>query len=333
VRRGDATRLASVLCFRGRFQTLRGDLTRALSDLREGLELARGHGVLAGLPYLYGFLVLAHVERAELDEARALLERAGFPAELPPNAHLNYLRLGRGRLWIERGEVERGVDELLALGQMTRQVPFDNPALFAWRRFAVDGLLRLGRGEEARKLADEELEIARRWGARHEIGASLRARGLVEGGAAGQRLLEEAVEMLDGTEAQLQHARALIDLGAAYRRDGQRTRAREVLTRGVDLALRTGVLGLVERGNEELGATGARPRRALQTGLDSLTPSERRVAELAADNLTNKEIAQALFVTVKTVEVHLSSVYRKLELGSRRELAPVLAAAEAAAPV
>jgi DNA-binding CsgD family transcriptional regulator len=139
--------------------------------------------------------------------------------------------------------------------------------------------------------------------------------------------------MLDGTEAQLQHARALIDLGAAYRRDGKRTKARDVLTRGVDLALRTGVLGLVERGNEELAASGARPRRALQTGLDSLTPSERRVAELAADNLTNKEIAQALFVTVKTVEVHLSSVYRKLELGSRRELAPALAAAETAAPV
>ena len=216
--------------------------------------------------------------------------------------------------------------ELLALGEVTKAVPFDNPALFAWRRFAVDGLLRLGRTDEARTLADEELEIARRWGARHEIGASLRARGLVEGGAEGRRLLEEAVEMFDGTEAQLQHARALIDLGAAYRRDGQRTKAREVLTRGVDLALRTGVLGLVERGNEELAATGARPRKSLVTGLDALTPSERRVAELAADDLTNKEIAQALFVTVKTVEVHLSSAYRKLQLNSRRELAAALAA-------
>ena len=71
VRRGDATRLASVLCFRGRFLTMRGDLNRALDDLREGLDLALGHGVLAGLAYLYGFLILAHVERAELDEAQA----------------------------------------------------------------------------------------------------------------------------------------------------------------------------------------------------------------------------------------------------------------------
>jgi DNA-binding CsgD family transcriptional regulator len=256
-----------------------------------------------------------------------VLAASGLPDELPQNAHLNYFRLGRGRLWIETGEVERGVDELLALGEMTRSVPFDNPALFAWRRFAVDGLLRLGRNDEARELADEELELARRWGAPHELGASLRARGLVEGGQEGRRLLEEAVELLDGTEAQLQNARALIDLGAALRRDGQRTRAREVLSRGIDLAARSGVLGLVERGNEELAATGARPRRTRVGGLEALTPSERRVAELAAGNLSNKEIAQALFVTVKTVEVHLSSVYRKLELSSRRELAGALDAA------
>src|SRR5262249_7900624 len=159
VRRGDATRLASVLTFRGRFLTLRGDLTRALDDLRQGLELALGHGVLAGLGYLYGFLILAHVERAELDAAKAMLEQSGLPDALPANAHLNYFRLGRGRLWIETGEPERGVAELLALGEMTRRVPFDNPALFAWRRFAVDGLLRLRPAGEARGLAHAELAL------------------------------------------------------------------------------------------------------------------------------------------------------------------------------
>jgi len=81
---------------------------------------------------------------------------------------------------------------------------------------------------------------------------------------------------------------------------------------------------LVERANEELAATGARPRKILLTGLDSLTASERRIAQLAADELSNREIAQALFVTVKTVEVHLSNVYRKLEIGSRRQLASAL---------
>ena len=266
VRRGDATRLASVLTFRGRYLTMRGDINRALDDLREGLDLALGHGVLAGLAYLYGFLILAHVERAELDEAQRMLAQSPFPDALPPNAHLNYFRLGRGRLWIESGEVERGVAELLALGEVTKAVPFDNPALFAWRRFAVDGLLRLGRMDEARTLADEELAIARRWGARHEIGASLRARGLVEGGAEGRRLLEEAVEMFDGTEAQLQHARALIDLGAAYNRRVQE-RARAVHANGLDRAGARATRCLRRR---RVGPPG---RTASPTAATSTTPS------------------------------------------------------------
>src|SRR5262249_5443490 len=175
----------------------------------------------------------------------------------------------------------------------------------AWRRFAVDGLLLLGRRDEARALAEEELEIARRWGARNEIGASLRGVGLAAGGVEGERLLEEGVEFLAGTGANLQYARALLDLGPAYRRAGRRTEARERLREAASLALSGGMLALAERANEELAATGARPRTALRTGIDALTPSERRVAELAADDLSNKEIAQALFVTVKTVELHL----------------------------
>jgi DNA-binding CsgD family transcriptional regulator len=203
------------------------------------------------------------------------------------------------------------------------EIPSDNPASYAWRRFAVDGLLRLGRKDEARRLAEEELEIARRWGARHEIGSSLRALGLAVGGDEGERLLAEAVEMLEGTGARLQEARALLDLGAAQKRAGRRTVARERLREAADLALSGGVLSLAERANEELAALGSRPRKVLRSGLDALTPSERRVAELAAGDLSNKEIAQ--FVTVKTVELHLSSAYRKLALGSRRELAAALA--------
>ena len=74
------------------------------------------------------------------------------------------------------------------------------------------------------------------------------------------------------------------------------------------------------RAIEELRATGARPRKILYSGVDALTPSERRVATMAADGMTNREIAQALFVTPKTVEVHLSHSYSKLEISSRKEL-------------
>ena len=189
-----------------------------------------------------------------------------------------------------------------------------------WRRWAAEGLRLLGRNKEARALADEELALARRWGDPYAIGTSLRALGLVEGGEAGIRLLHEAVETLASSEAGLEHVRALIDFGAALRRANRRAEAREPLREGVDLARKLGAFGLAERANEEIAATGARPRKVRQTGLDALTASERRVAQLAADGMSNKEVAQTLFVTIKTVEVHLSSAYRKLEISSRVQL-------------
>jgi DNA-binding CsgD family transcriptional regulator len=193
-----------------------------------------------------------------------------------------------------------------------------------WRSWAAEGLRLLGRKDDARALADEEYALARRWGNPHTIGACLRMRGLLECGKAGIGLLREAVEVLAGSEARLEHARALVDLGAALRRANQRTEARQRLREGVDLARRIGAFGLAERANDEIAATGARPRKVLHTGLDALTASERRVAQLAADGMSNKEIAQTLFVTIKTVEVHLSHAYRKLEITSRAQLHPAL---------
>jgi DNA-binding CsgD family transcriptional regulator len=193
-----------------------------------------------------------------------------------------------------------------------------------WRSWAAEGLRRLDRNEEARALAAEELALARRWGDPRAIGAALRVLGLVEGGEAGIGLLREAVEVLAVSEARLEHSRALVDLGAALRRANQRTEARARLREGVDLARTVGALGLAERANDEIAATGARPRKLLQTGLDALTASERRVAQLAADGMSNKEIAQTLFVTIKTVEMHLSHAYRKLEISSRVQLGKAL---------
>jgi DNA-binding CsgD family transcriptional regulator len=266
---------------------------------------------------------LAHalLEQGDADEAARVIDEGEFPEQLPlDQVHLVWFRLHRGRLRIETGSPERGVEELLQVGETVRQVPFDNPSSVPWRSWAAEGLRRLDRNDEARALAAEELALARRWGDPHTIGASLRVLGLVEGGKAGIVLLREAVDVLASSEARLEHARALVDLGAALRRSNQRTEARELLREGVDLARRVGAFGLAERANAEIAATGARPRRVLQTGLDALTASERRVAQLAADGLSNKEIAQTLFVTIKTVEVHLSHAYRKLDISSRAQL-------------
>jgi DNA-binding CsgD family transcriptional regulator len=334
-RRGDIFNLAFLLTWRGVCQTERGDLRAAIADLKEAIELSVAHGTRLNWSYIIGFLAYALLEQGEADEAARVIDRGGFPEQLPlDQVHLVWFRLHRARLRIETGSPEQGVDELLQVGETLRLLPFDNPGTAPWRSWAAEGLRLLDRNDEARALAADELAVARRWGDPQTIGAALRVLGLVEGGTAGTGLLREAVEVLAGSDARLEHARALVDLGAALRRANRRTEARERLREGVDLALRMGAFGLAERANEEIAATGARPRRVLRTGLDALTASERRVAQLAADGMTNKEIAQALYITMKTVEVHLSHAYRKLEISSRGQLdKALLTAAPGPTPV
>ena len=159
---------------------------------------------------------------------------------------------------------------------------------------------------------------------------ALRAAGVVRGGRAGEALIREALETLEQADARLERARALTELGALVRRSNRRREARELLREALDIAHRAGAGPLATRAETELRATGARPRRVMLVGVESLTASERRVAELAADGRTNREIAQSLFVTARTVEGHLTNVFRKLDLDSRDQLrgaiAPVTAA-------
>jgi DNA-binding CsgD family transcriptional regulator len=155
---------------------------------------------------------------------------------------------------------------------------------------------------------------------------ALRAAGLVRGGHTGETHLREAVDAFAQAGAELEHARALADLGALLRRANRRREARESLREALDVAHRAGARPLAARAETELRATGARPRRVVLAGVDALTASERRVAELAGEGLTNREIAQSLFVTSRTVEGHLTSVFRKLALDSREELPEAMAA-------
>jgi len=116
----------------------------------------------------------------------------------------------------------------------------------------------------------------------------------------------------------------LTDLGAALRRDGKRREAQNVLREALDLADRCGATPVAKQARNELLIVGARPRRARLSGVEALTASERRIAELAADGLSNREIAQALFVSQPTVTTHLTHCYRKLGISSRRDLAGAL---------
>jgi len=228
---------------------------------------------------------------------------------------------GHHQLLIAEGRTEEALEAADELGRSARWVL--NPATWPGRSLKAEALDLLERRGEALELAEAELELARRFGAPGTVGTALCMLGTLER-EAGLDHLREAVDVLNDSPARLDHAKALAALGAALRRAGGRAEAREPLREALDLAERCGAAGLAERTREELSATGARPRRAVRYGVDALTASELRIARMAAEGLTNREIAQELFVTIRTVEMHLTHGYQKLEISSRAELPDAL---------
>jgi DNA-binding CsgD family transcriptional regulator len=213
-------------------------------------------------------------------------------------------------------------------GCLMRQSGHDFPGFWSWRVGAATAQLALGRRALAAELAREQLQIVRPYGAAGPTGIALRTLGLAERGAAGLDLLATACAELDRSPALLDRAKAYLEFGAALRRAGKRADSREPLRKALDLADRCGAVPVSDRSREELVAAGGRPRRTRITGVEALTASELRVARRVARGRTNREVAQDLFVTIKAVEKHLASAYRKLGIERRGELAGALGATE-----
>ena len=265
------------------------------------------------------------IARGELDEADELAKAwdLSAPFSVVPMSPIP-LEL-RGNLRIGRGDLDAGAADLIAVGEDLEAMRLGNPAAVAWRQEVVPVLALLGRTAEAQEIVSEGEERARAFGAPHVIGAMLRARSSVEGRDRSFETLRESIAILTASGPPHELARAELELGAALRRDGQRSDAREPLRRALERAHTCGAGALAERARDELAAAGSRPRSVFRTGVESLTASELRTARLAAEGLGNVEIAQQLFVTRKTVEKHLSNAYTKLEISSRSELPGALA--------
>jgi DNA-binding CsgD family transcriptional regulator len=317
--------VAFALEFRGRASLRRGAVEDAAEDAQAALELLVSGGIQLGRGYALAVLIEALIEAGDLAAAERALRSSGFADEIPPGLPVNDLLEARGLLRLAQGGPTEGLDDLVEFGRRDALWGGANPLASRWRSHASRALAAMGEGERARELALEDLERARRWGAASGIGVALRAAGLAEGGAAAVDRLREAAHVLERSPARLEHARAQIDLGAALRRANQRSEARNALRTGLALAGRCGARALAERAGTELRAAGDRSSSPYEPGVQSLTVSERRVAELAAAGHSNPEIAQSLFVTRKTVETHLGHVYRKLDISGRSELSRALA--------
>jgi DNA-binding CsgD family transcriptional regulator len=308
------------LLWGGHADLLRGELADGEASLRLSVETI----ALWGVPessYACGFVSEALIERGALHEARATLGKS----EIPPSTSDRMLLLDRAHcaLLLAEGRAEEALARVEAL--RARAGWRYHPIFLPWRSLEALALDRLGRTEEAIARAREDVDHARAWGAGSAVGRALRILGTLERDR-GLPQLEEAVEVLEGSPARLELAKALAALGGRIRRDRRPSEAREPLRRALELAEVCGATVLGDAVRSEIYATGMRPRTAALQGVDSLTASERRVAALAAGGQSNRDIAQVLYVTPKTVEVHLSSVYRKLGISSRRELDPALAA-------
>jgi DNA-binding CsgD family transcriptional regulator len=286
-----------------------GDVPRAEAQARVALDLARRHGVVWAQVWLAACLAEALLEGGAVAVADYVLTQA--PAEpATPTGASAYALLVRGRVRLEQARAAEAAAALRATGEAAIA---DNPSALPWRS-GLALALATAEPQRARALVDEEVRRARWLGQPRGLGVALRARGLLHGGREGIALLAEATEVLRSSPARLELARALYSLGAAERRAGRRSGAREPLREALATAQDCGATLLVDRVQDELAATGERVRREHLSGPEALTPAERRVAELAASGLTNREISRALFVTVKTVGTHLGHIYDKLDL-------------------
>ena len=321
---GSTVAFASASLARAGARWPQGRLVEALADAEQALDAER-YGWRHLLPCAYGVVAGLLVDRGELAAAGAIAQRldaspfAGSALLAPWHEALGRLALAERREADALGHFEAWRDAVAGIA---------NPACGAgWRSASVPALVSLGRADEARELAREELALARAFGAPRAISVALRAvahaeaHGAIEDQVA---LLEEAVALVATSEARLELCRAQLELGTVLRRARRRSDAGRVLGDALELARACGARLVEERVLAELEVAGARLQRAALRGADALSPSERRVVALAVEGLSNRQIAEALFVTRKAVEWHLGNAFRKLDVRSRHELAGAL---------
>jgi DNA-binding CsgD family transcriptional regulator len=292
-------------------------------EVLAALELAAELGWPDGSPDLLATHVLASLWRGDVVAARREIDKSRFAIDQPDDVPSAMLLDARAQVALHEGDPASALRDALAAGECLAALGIPNPGMLAWRSHASAALVALGRVDEARTLADQELALARERAGPAAQAAAMRAMAAtVDHDLAAETLLA-ALEVLQTSPALLERASVCADLGGALRRAGRIGEARTRLAEAIDLADRCGASPLSARAREELVGAGGRPRRTRVTGPEALTAAERRTVQMAASGMTNTVIAQTLFVSRKTVEKHLANAYGKLGISSRAGLAGI----------
>jgi DNA-binding CsgD family transcriptional regulator/predicted negative regulator of RcsB-dependent stress response len=312
---------AMLAAIRGEIALRQGDPAGAKAQARTALTLMSKHswGVEIGAPL--AVLVQATTAMGRYDEAAEALSVPVPQTMYETRWGLGYLQ-ARGHYQLANEHLHAALSDFLTCGKLMEAWDMDLPALVPWRSDAAYVYLRLGQEQEARRLAEEQLD---RPGARHSRthGISLRAHAASSELRHRPHLLRKAAEELLECGDKLEFARTLADLGDAHRGRGESERARMMARRAWHVtneceyeALRT---RLSLRWLDDVPEAVTEPELR-DEGLTDLSQAEHRVAALAAMGHTNREIAHKLYITISTVEQHLTRAYRKLDVRKRTDL-------------
>ena len=327
---GDEGSLAYVYVMLAQAECLLGDFEQGWRNAEAAREIAEQAGQDAVGGYALAVRALADAHRGREQDARDAAERAlelGGATELTPVTQFAGAALGL--LELSLGRPAEAVEQLAPLVDFARAQAINEPGLTRYVPDQVEALVVLGRLDEAGELLDWYEGNAARLGRRGATASSRRCRGLF---AAARGALDEALADFEAALADhdavplpFDRARTLLVYGAALRRAKRKAEARDRLEEAAAAFEELSATAFAVRAGAELARIGGRRRSE-----GGLTATERQIAGLVAEGRSNKEVAAALFVTVKTVEANLSRVYAKLGLRSRADLARHIAAGELA---
>ncbi|WP_167538494.1 AAA family ATPase [Streptomyces albofaciens] len=323
-REGRRLQVAALLPPLAGIARIRGNLREAEGLLRTCLKTFGRYGVWRGNPsavWAGAELIGVLVDLGESAAARTVLGESGCHGDMPTMWSTQAMLTQRARVRMAAGELDDALEDLRECGRRSAALGLLSVEFGGWRRLAAEVAHQLGRHQEARRLAEEELETVRDKATDRTQGAALRTAALVIGGEAGLGPAREAVRILTGTPDVLELARAQLTLGTLLRGTGDRVAAQGPLAQAHALASRCGAAPVEAQAREQLHALGRHQDDRSVTGLLSLTKRERQVLSDAVRGRSNGAIADALFITRRTVEIHLTHAYRKLGIQGRKEFA------------